>query len=58
MKAGANEVTMDMMQEGKSCGVCHNGKVAFESNFDTCLRCHTKCTWPTDGAQPSSRSLR
>ena len=40
MKAGANEVTMDMMQEGKSCGVCHNGKVAFESNFDTCPRCH------------------
>ena len=42
MKAGANEITMDMMSAGKSCGVCHNGKVAFESNFDTCLRCHTK----------------
>ena len=42
MKAGANEVTMDMMAAGQSCGICHNGKVAFESNFDTCLRCHTK----------------
>jgi c(7)-type cytochrome triheme protein len=42
MKAGANETTMEMMQEGKSCGTCHNGKVAFESNFDTCLRCHYK----------------
>jgi c(7)-type cytochrome triheme protein len=42
MKAGANEVTMDMMQAGQSCGICHNGKVAFESNFDTCLRCHNK----------------
>ncbi len=42
MKSGANEVTMDMMAAGQSCGICHNGKVAFESNFDTCLRCHTK----------------
>ena len=42
MKAGANEVTMDMMQAGQSCDICHNGKVAFESNFDTCLRCHSK----------------
>jgi len=42
MKAGANEVTMDLIKEGKSCGICHNGKAAFESNFDTCLRCHYK----------------
>jgi len=42
MKAGANEVTMDMMKEGQSCGICHNGKIAFEANFDTCLRCHYK----------------
>jgi c(7)-type cytochrome triheme protein len=42
MKAGANEVTMDLIQAGKSCGICHNGKTAFESNFDTCLRCHYK----------------
>lgn len=40
MKAGANPVTMDMIQSGKSCGLCHNGKAAFESNFDTCPRCH------------------
>jgi c(7)-type cytochrome triheme protein len=42
MKAGASEVTMDLIQEGKSCGICHNGKTAFESNFDTCPRCHFK----------------
>lgn len=42
MKAGANEVSMDLIQEGKSCGTCHNGKAAFESNFDTCPRCHYK----------------
>ena len=42
MKAGANEITMDAIKGGQSCGTCHNGKVAFESNFDTCLRCHVK----------------
>lgn len=42
MKAGANQITMDAIQAGQSCGLCHNGKAAFESNFDTCLRCHYK----------------
>ncbi len=41
-KAGANEITMEMIQSGKACGVCHNGKAAFEANFDTCPRCHYK----------------
>jgi len=41
MKAGASApVTMDGMREGQACGVCHNGKKAFESSFDTCGRCH------------------
>jgi c(7)-type cytochrome triheme protein len=42
MKAGETEITMDLIQAGKSCGTCHNGKAAFESNFDTCQRCHFK----------------
>ena len=42
MKAGENKITMDAIQAGQSCGACHNGKVAFESNFDTCPRCHYK----------------
>jgi c(7)-type cytochrome triheme protein len=42
MKAGANEITMDLIQARKSCGQCHDGKAAFESNFDTCPRCHFK----------------
>lgn len=42
MKVGANEITMDAIKSGQSCGACHNGKAAFESNFDTCLRCHVK----------------
>jgi len=40
MKAGANEVTMDQIQNGQSCGVCHDGKTAFMSNLTTCNRCH------------------
>ncbi len=40
MKAGANPVTMDAIQAGKFCGVCHNGKTAFAVGFTTCNRCH------------------
>ena len=42
MKAGANPVTMDDIQAGRSCGVCHNGTDAFVANFDSCSRCHRK----------------
>lgn len=42
MKTGSSEVTMEAIGAGKSCGVCHNGKKAFESNVDTCRRCHYK----------------
>jgi c(7)-type cytochrome triheme protein len=40
MKAGANPITMEAIQEGKFCGACHNGKRAFQATFDTCPRCH------------------
>jgi len=41
MKAGAaDHIAMDDFLEGKACGACHDGKKAFESNFDTCPRCH------------------
>lgn len=42
MKSGSADITMDGIKEGKACGACHNGKAAFEANFDTCLRCHVK----------------
>jgi c(7)-type cytochrome triheme protein len=42
MKAGANLVTMDELQAGKWCGVCHDGKAAFISDLNSCLRCHYK----------------
>ena len=40
MKAGADDITMDKIQAGKFCGVCHNGKTAFQVKFETCPRCH------------------
>ncbi len=40
MKAGANKVSMDAIQEGKFCGACHNGTIAWAVSFDTCSRCH------------------
>lgn len=42
MKAGANAITMDAIGDGKFCGVCHNGKIAWEVSFNTCPRCHVE----------------
>jgi c(7)-type cytochrome triheme protein len=42
MKAGATAMTMDEIREGKFCGACHNGKIAWEMSFDTCNRCHVE----------------
>lgn len=38
-KAGTLHRTMGEMEQGKSCGACHNGKDAFSSSGD-CERCH------------------
>jgi c(7)-type cytochrome triheme protein len=40
MTAGAAPVTMDAIREGKFCGTCHDGTIAFPVGFDTCDRCH------------------
>jgi c(7)-type cytochrome triheme protein len=40
MKRGVTPVSMDLMNEGKVCGACHNGKLAFPSDFKNCNRCH------------------
>lgn len=42
MKAGSADITMDEIENGKYCGVCHKGKPAFGVSFDTCDRCHRK----------------
>lgn len=38
MKGRKEPITMTAMAEGKWCGACHNGKVAW--SIDECQRCH------------------
>jgi c(7)-type cytochrome triheme protein len=35
-------ITMDEIKAGKACGVCHNGKGAWTSSINTCVRCHPR----------------
>ena len=39
MRAGANDVTMDDIIEGRYCGMCHNGDVAW--SVENCDLCHS-----------------
>jgi c(7)-type cytochrome triheme protein len=38
-KSNSNHVSMKAMENGKSCGACHDGKKAF-SVTDNCVTCH------------------
>ncbi|MFQ5666212.1 MAG: c(7)-type cytochrome triheme domain-containing protein [Candidatus Binatia bacterium] len=40
MKAGADEISMDRIQNGEFCGTCHDGTVAWAVTIETCNRCH------------------
>ena len=42
MQQGANPITMDAINQGRFCGACHNGRVAFNVDFQSCNRCHRK----------------
>jgi c(7)-type cytochrome triheme protein len=42
MRAGANEITMDALLAGKSCGRCHDGLRAFGVGLETCSDCHSR----------------
>jgi c(7)-type cytochrome triheme protein len=42
MKAGETAVTMDDIEQGKLCGTCHNGRIAWGVGISTCGRCHTE----------------
>ena len=39
MRAGANDVTMNDIAEGRFCGLCHNGEIAWST--ENCNLCHT-----------------
>ena len=34
------KITLDDIREGRFCGACHNGRVAFGVTATTCNRCH------------------
>jgi c(7)-type cytochrome triheme protein len=40
MKAGGTRMTMDDLVNGKFCGACHNGTMAWPVTIETCNRCH------------------
>ena len=42
MRAGANEITMDALLAGKSCGRCHDGLRVFGVAPETCSDCHSR----------------
>ena len=39
MRAGANDVTMKEIIDGKFCGMCHNGRIAWST--ESCDLCHS-----------------
>ena len=39
MRAGANDVTMKEIIDGKFCGMCHNGRIAWST--ENCDVCHS-----------------
>lgn len=39
MRVGSNEITMLDIIEGRFCGMCHNGEIAW--SVETCDRCHS-----------------
>jgi c(7)-type cytochrome triheme protein len=39
MRAGANDVTMADISEGRFCGACHNGEIAWSA--ENCDLCHS-----------------
>jgi c(7)-type cytochrome triheme protein len=39
MRAGANDIRMKDLADGKFCGMCHNGEIAW--GLENCDLCHT-----------------
>lgn len=40
MKANTTEITQQANKEGKFCGTCHNGDIAFAYTKENCDKCH------------------
>ena len=55
MRAGANLVTMKDIDDGKFCGMCHNGRIAWAA--DRCELCHTGKPGLRSGIQGGHETL-
>lgn len=49
MKKGANDLSMRKIMDGKACGTCHNGLIAWEPLY--CDRCHSVEFEPVAGSK-------
>ena len=47
MRKGANRITMADIMDGKACGTCHNGQIAWEPL--ECKKCHSAELKPAAG---------
>lgn len=41
MKTNGTDITEAKIRKGEYCGACHNGKIAFADEEDTCTICHS-----------------
>ena len=55
MRAGANEVTMGDIYEGKFCGMCHNNEIAW--GLENCGLCHSGRAGLPSGIQGGHKTL-
>lgn len=55
MRAGANRVTMGDIYQGKFCGMCHNGEIAW--GLENCALCHSGRPGLSPGIQGGHKTL-
>ena len=55
MRVGANQITMEDIIDGKFCGTCHNGEIAW--SVDNCDLCHSGLPGLKTGITGGHRTL-
>ena len=55
MRVGANKITMEGIIDGKFCGTCHNGEIAW--SVDNCDLCHSGLPGLKTGITGGHRTL-
>jgi c(7)-type cytochrome triheme protein len=55
MRAGANQVTMGDIHEGRFCGMCHNNQIAW--GLENCNLCHSGRAGLPSGIQGGHKTL-